>query len=515
MFGKKAKLTAFREKTGKLRQEVYLQKVLAAQTLHNPKKDDDHEKIAYLMGLGNRRQKFDYLLAGLVYSLSDELDTLSGLLEKGDYKPVEEFLVMLVESASRDSIHAYDSLHQFLAQKYETSTQPIVGTPLQDSFLEVIIERNCTFIQKSAETGYDGIGENLKQEFAEHALLAKKIYDCDFEKMMFNYVSLLEELRKVVVTISPHSKLNVPFRRKIPKINGFAPLVRNRDPEEAKEKVELLETAAFELKQLIAQQKDWSDLGMVIAHYHEQKKNLGDSDYFILGVHPLLGPRMFPAKPEFRMNFSELIGYESQKADLRKNTEKLLDGHDCNHVLIHGPQGTGKSSMINALLTEYAHKGLRVLQLRTGLAPALPALFKQMGKTEHRYIVLIDEFEIGDDLDLFNTMKQVIEGSFLGFPSNAKLYVISNDDKCAQLKFDPEEVANKKRYRALEDRFGLVVEFPNPGNDVQEQILKHYLGKYEVGKSPDSVWSDFQSYCSHRDIEHPNPRNIRDFVKTL
>ena len=48
-----------------------------------------------------------------------------------------------------------------------------------------------------------------------------------------------------------------------------------------------------------------------------------------------------------------------QKDALVRNTKQFIKGFPANNVLLWGPRGTGKSSLIKALLNEYKNDGLR------------------------------------------------------------------------------------------------------------------------------------------------------------
>src|SRR3546814_19287601 len=50
----------------------------------------------------------------------------------------------------------------------------------------------------------------------------------------------------------------------------------------------------------------------------------------------------------------ELLGIERQKAALVQNTQQFVSGKPANHVLLTGSRGTGKSSIVKALLNEFA-----------------------------------------------------------------------------------------------------------------------------------------------------------------
>ncbi len=59
----------------------------------------------------------------------------------------------------------------------------------------------------------------------------------------------------------------------------------------------------------------------------------------------------------------DLVGYESQKEQLRANTEAFLAGRSTNNALLYGDAGTGKSSSVKALINEYYDQGLRMIEI--------------------------------------------------------------------------------------------------------------------------------------------------------
>ena len=52
----------------------------------------------------------------------------------------------------------------------------------------------------------------------------------------------------------------------------------------------------------------------------------------------------------------------SQKAEIVRNTRQFLQGLPANNVLLTGARGTGKSSLIKALLDEFSAQGLRLIE---------------------------------------------------------------------------------------------------------------------------------------------------------
>ncbi|HCE68620.1 MAG TPA: AAA family ATPase, partial [Geobacter sp.] len=59
----------------------------------------------------------------------------------------------------------------------------------------------------------------------------------------------------------------------------------------------------------------------------------------------------------------DLLGIDEQKRVVEENTRQFLAGLPANNVLLWGTRGTGKSSLVRAILNNYAGQGLRVIQV--------------------------------------------------------------------------------------------------------------------------------------------------------
>ena len=74
-------------------------------------------------------------------------------------------------------------------------------------------------------------------------------------------------------------------------------------------------------------------------------------------------PRLQEVKNLSRIRLDDLQCLDRQKAIITRNTEQFLNGLPANNVLLWGPRGTGKSSLIKAVLNEYADRGLRLIEV--------------------------------------------------------------------------------------------------------------------------------------------------------
>ena len=60
-----------------------------------------------------------------------------------------------------------------------------------------------------------------------------------------------------------------------------------------------------------------------------------------------------PVKQIDPIRLQQLLGIDIQKQQLCANTLRFLSGQPANNALLWGARGTGKSSIIKALLNEY------------------------------------------------------------------------------------------------------------------------------------------------------------------
>ena len=89
-------------------------------------------------------------------------------------------------------------------------------------------------------------------------------------------------------------------------------------------------------------------------------------------------------KPVVRLDpvrLDELQGIDRQKQAIIANTQHFLEGKTSKHALLWGARGTGKSSVIKALLNEMAPKGLRIIQIDKDIIKAI-GNYEESGKWE-------------------------------------------------------------------------------------------------------------------------------------
>ena len=167
---------------------------------------------------------------------------------------------------------------------------------------------------------------------------------------------------------------------------------------------------------------------------------------------------------------ARLAAINSQMARLVRNTEQFLAGRPANNVLLTGARGTGKSSLVKALLHEYAERGLRLIEVdKTDLA-TLPALLVLLETRPEKFIVFCDDLSFEEGEDGYKALKTALDGGLSRRADNVLVYATSNRrhlmpehmaDNLARTgergEVHPQEAVEEKV--SLSDRFGLWLSF--------------------------------------------------------
>lgn len=138
------------------------------------------------------------------------------------------------------------------------------------------------------------------------------------------------------------------------------------------------------------------------------------------------GVGLIPIYNTDKVMLKDLVGYESQKEQLRANTEAFLAGRSANNALLYGDAGTGKSSSVKALINEYYDQGLRMIEIYKHQFRDLSAVIAMVKNRNYRFIIFIDDLSFEENEVEYKFLKAVIEGGVETKPDNILLYATSN-----------------------------------------------------------------------------------------
>lgn len=197
---------------------------------------------------------------------------------------------------------------------------------------------------------------------------------------------------------------------------------------------------------------------------------------------------LVPVKHPHLVDSTDLIGIHSQSAALDRNTRQFLQGLPANHVLLWGDRGTGKSSLVKAMLERYADKGLRLIGIGKEGLIHLQEVAEMLWERPERYILFCDDLAFNEDEPEYRELKAMLEGGISACPDNVLIYATSNrrhlmprqvrENRYPQNDEDelyPREATEEKV--SLSDRFGLQLAFQRISQDTYLQIVSHYALK--------------------------------------
>ena len=180
-----------------------------------------------------------------------------------------------------------------------------------------------------------------------------------------------------------------------------------------------------------------------------------------------------------------ILGWSHGDAEVFSR-QQFVDGLPANHVLLWGARGTGKSSLIRALLAEYAGRGLRLIEIERDHLADLPRVVELLSGQRQAFVLFCDDlsFEAGEGD--YRVLKSVLDGSLERAPENVLLYATSNrrhlvperqsDNENWQMvdgELHPNEAVEDKI--ALSDRFGLWLSFYPFSQQHYLSVVRHWI----------------------------------------
>lgn len=199
------------------------------------------------------------------------------------------------------------------------------------------------------------------------------------------------------------------------------------------------------------------------------------------------------------ITLDDLLGIEEQKRLIEENTRQFLAGYPANNMLLWGSRGTGKSSLIRALLNSYAPQGLRIVQVDKDDLPYLPDIFSCIEGEPFRFIVFCDDLSFEEGEKSYKVLKSALDGSVYAAPENTLIYVTSNrrhllpeygnDNLGSYMKggevHHGETVEEKI---SLSDRFGLWVAFSPFSQEQYLLVVRQCIANLAAGHGLTLVW---------------------------
>ncbi|QND83669.1 ATP-binding protein [Chromobacterium vaccinii] len=189
------------------------------------------------------------------------------------------------------------------------------------------------------------------------------------------------------------------------------------------------------------------------------------------------------------VEMGRLASVDVQREQLLANTRQFVEGLPANNVLLTGARGTGKSSLVKALLPEFGRDGLRLIEIDREHLADLPQLVELLVGRRERFILFCDDlsFEHGDAG--YKALKSALDGGLSRRCDNLLVYATSNrrhllpeqmsENREGWLhdgEIHPGEAVEEKV--SLSDRFGLWLSFYPFDQDAYLAAVKEWLSHF-------------------------------------
>ncbi|MPS49880.1 ATP-binding protein [Methylobacillus sp.] len=189
------------------------------------------------------------------------------------------------------------------------------------------------------------------------------------------------------------------------------------------------------------------------------------------------------------ISLDDIRNVDEQKAEIVRNTKQFVLGYPANNVLLTGARGTGKSSLVKAVLGAFANQGLRLVEVDKQDLVALPEIVALLRARKERFIIFCDDLSFEASDPGYKALKVVLDGSIAATSDNVVVYATSNRrhlmpeymSENLELARNGDEIRpgdTTEEKVSLSERFGLWLSFYSFSQDeylaVVAQWLKHY-----------------------------------------
>ena len=175
------------------------------------------------------------------------------------------------------------------------------------------------------------------------------------------------------------------------------------------------------------------------------------------------------ARPQ-AITATQLTGIDTQKQLITQNTAQFVAAKPANNVLLTGARGTGKSSLVKAMLPAFAAQGLRMIEVDKDHLADLADIAAQLEQRPERFILFCDDLSFAEDDAGYKSLKVALDGTLAAPPDNVLVYATSNrrhllpeylrENEATRHRdgeIHPHEATEEKI--SLSERFGLWLSF--------------------------------------------------------
>lgn len=181
-----------------------------------------------------------------------------------------------------------------------------------------------------------------------------------------------------------------------------------------------------------------------------------------------------------------ICNVDEQKSEIVRNTAQFVNGFPANNVLLTGARGTGKSTLVKALLSEFSKDGLRLVEVEKEDLVDLPEIVEILRNRPECFIVFCDDLSFEATEPGYKSLKVVLDGSISSTSDNVVVYATSNRRHLMpefmaenlQTQYVGEEIRpgdTTEEKVSLSERFGLWLSFYAFDQDEYLKVAQYWL----------------------------------------
>lgn len=226
---------------------------------------------------------------------------------------------------------------------------------------------------------------------------------------------------------------------------------------------------------------------------------------------------LLPVKNPDSQRLSVLYGYQVQRKAVVDNTRALLMGLPAANVFLYGDAGTGKSSTVKAVANEFAHRGLRLIQVEKSCLRFIPALLDKLADNPLSFIIFIDDLSFQSEDKDFTALKTILEGSVAARAQNTVVYATGNRRHLIRESMESRRGDEVHLNDTLEEagslsaRFGMTVTFIKPDKNDFTALILSLAQQYGVNLPENELISGGEAFairCGGR-----SPRTAKQYIE--
>lgn len=188
-----------------------------------------------------------------------------------------------------------------------------------------------------------------------------------------------------------------------------------------------------------------------------------------------------------------ICNVDEQKSEIVRNTAQFVNGFPANNVLLTGARGTGKSTLVKALLSEFSKDGLRLVEVEKEDLVDLPEIVEILRNRPECFIVFCDDLSFEATEAGYKSLKVVLDGSISSTSDNVVVYATSNRRHLMpefmaenlQTQYVGEEIRpgdTTEEKVSLSERFGLWLSFYAFDQDEYLKVAQYWLMHFGISE---------------------------------